>query len=204
MSFNQDLSFLFIYIVTCNIFRTKCPLTPHFSAFVAQLNGQKTHMSPLSPHSPYPYSSYPFYPIHVIDNMLNFIPAPTHPTGPSFMVLSNFGRQTLTHGTLIKQFRLLLALIGHNVQGFSGHRIRSGGASFALACVVLGELIMLQGDWIFDSYHRCLDRYVFQNITVVTIMMTQSCLRVHLLNNNCILGFGGVKLSLQMQTYLGK
>ena len=50
-----------------------------------------------------------------------------------------------------------LDLAGYNSVVFPGHSFRRGGATFAFAGEVPGELIQLHGDWASDAYLRYLD-----------------------------------------------
>ena len=60
----------------------------------------------------------------------------------------------MTHPKFIQTLHLKLAAVGLQPELYSGHSFRRGGASFAFALHLLGELIQLQGDWSSDAYLR--------------------------------------------------
>ena len=116
----------------------------------------------------------PLCPVSAVRTMFTTIPA--NPVGPAFVVPGPQGLQTLTHYTFTKHLRSLLHQAGHNPSRYSGHSFRRGGASFALASGVPGELIKTHGDWRSQAYLRYLDSSVQQR-ELVSRMMARACIR---------------------------
>ena len=76
-----------------------------------------------------------------------------------------------TQGTWVKALRSLLSLLGYKGDKWSGHSFRrGGGATFAFACGLPGELIQLQGDWKSDTYKSYLDCSLQQKAKVAKTM----------------------------------
>ncbi len=90
--------------------------------------------------------------------MFELVPAP--PAGPTILVPSSFGLVSLIHSSFTMFLWQRLAQAGHNPQDFSGHRFWCGGASFALSCVVPGEIIKINRDWKSECYLHYLDTEV--------------------------------------------
>ena len=97
----------------------------------------------------------PLCPRWAVTRMISTIKAPS--TAPAFVYPTPQGLHTITHARFTQELRRLLALAGHNPQGYSGHSFRRGGASFALQAGVPGEMIRVHGDWKSEAYLRYLD-----------------------------------------------
>ena len=65
---------------------------------------------------------------------------------------------SMTYPKFIQTLHLNLAAVGLQPELYSGHSFRRGGASFAFALHLPGELIQLQGDWSSDAYLRHLEK----------------------------------------------
>jgi len=97
----------------------------------------------------------PLCPRRAFVSMVEALPASL--ASPAFLYLDSGGRVvTLTHFSLVSNFRALLKRAGVDPVGFSGHSFRRGGASCAFRAGVSGELIRLHGDWHSDAYLKYL------------------------------------------------
>ncbi|MCP3668394.1 MAG: hypothetical protein GY696_38900 [Gammaproteobacteria bacterium] len=98
------------------------------------------------------------------------------PRAPAF--LEAFNPPTpLTRSFFDRKLAALLQGCGLDSSKYSGHSLRRGGATFALAAGVPGELIQAQGDWKSDAYKRYLDLSVPQRLIAVN-KMSQHLYRV--------------------------
>ena len=82
---------------------------------------------------------------------------PAHARAPLFTCPSQAGPVAFTYSMFISRLKTCLGRAGVDSDNYAGHSLRRGGASFALACNVPGDLIKLQGDWKSDCYQRYLD-----------------------------------------------
>ena len=71
--------------------------------------------------------------------------------------------------------RLKLAALGLQPEPYSGHSFRRGGASFAFALHLPGELSQLQGDWSSDAYLRYLEKPLTQWLKVAFAFCKALC-----------------------------
>ncbi len=102
----------------------------------------------------------PLCPLRAFTRMAELIPAPPH--SPAFLVLEDGKFVPLTQPAFVDKLRSLLQRLQLPQDSFTGHSFRRGGASWAFASGVPGELIKLVGDWKSDAYlaylHAPLDK----------------------------------------------
>ena len=75
----------------------------------------------------------------------------------------------------IQTLHLKLAAVGLQPELYSGHSFRRGGASFAFALHLPGELIQLQGDCSSDAYLRYLEKPLTQRLKVAFAFRKALC-----------------------------
>jgi len=89
-------------------------------------------------------------PVSLYSLLLQRIPAPDSAHAFSY---PRRGRLVpLTHGVFVATVKRLAAQSGLSAADFAGKSFRRGGASFAFASGVRGELIQSHGDWRSDAY----------------------------------------------------
>ena len=93
-----------------------------------------------------------------------------HARAPLFTCPSQAGPVVFTYSMFISRLKTCLGRAGVDPYNYAGHSLRRGGASFALACNVPGDLIKLQGDWKSDCYQRYLDPDIQTNFFVAKAM----------------------------------
>lgn len=88
-----------------------------------------------------------------------FALTPTVPAlGPAFWHVQAAGLQPLTKSQFARKLSTTLVELGFPADKYSGHSLRRGGASWALACGIPAEIIQLMGDWkssCFMGYFHC-------------------------------------------------
>ena len=94
-------------------------------------------------------------PVSAFKGLCSLANAP--PQAPAFAYPSPSGYVTFTHSTFVAKLRHVLSSLGLPAHKYSGHSFRRGGATWAFAAGVPGELIQLIGDWSSDAYLRYLD-----------------------------------------------
>ena len=82
---------------------------------------------------------------------------------------------SMTYPKFIQTFHLKLAAVGLQPELYSGHSFHHGGASFAFALHLPGELIQLQGDWSSDAYLRYLEKPFTQRLKVAFAFYKALC-----------------------------
>ncbi len=122
-----------------------------------QFKWTKTHQTGgeilVIPLSPVPGSV--LCPVRAFQRMITLVPAP--PSSPVFVIPSGSTLKPVFYSKFQELFRRNLAEVGLDPSGFSSHSFRRGGASFAFACGVPGELVQLYGDWRSDAYKVYVD-----------------------------------------------
>ena len=108
---------------------------------------------------PLPYlHNHPLCPAKAITNLLALHPhAPLQ--SPLFCCPVPDGTAILTQAQFVARLRGTLATLGFPPERYSGHSFRRGGATWAFAAGVPGELIQIMGDWRSDAYKRYLDTF---------------------------------------------
>ena len=100
------------------------------------------------PLSPVPASV--LCPVRAFQSMLQLVPAP--PSVPLFVVPDGASFKPVVYSSFQRGFKQHLMDVGLDPCGFSSHSFRRGGATFAFACGVPGELVQRYGDWKSDAY----------------------------------------------------
>ena len=72
---------------------------------------------------------------------------PADPSAHAFSYPKGNRLIPLTHSVFVRRTKQLASLIGIDERTISGHSFRRGGATYAFASGVSGELIQVQGDW---------------------------------------------------------
>ena len=117
-------------------------------------------------------------PVQAYLTMVSRIPAPLE--SPAFVIPSSQGLQSLTHSSYSKFLRLALRKLGiPNVDCYSGHSFRRGGATWAFSANVPSELIKEHGDWLSEAYLRYLN-FNLEERLVVTLKMGQAVTKLGL------------------------
>jgi len=113
-------------------------------------------------------SGHPLCPVVALGVALASSPSQL-PSDPA--LLESFSPPTvLTRATFDNKLAAVLRACGLDVSKYSGHSLRRGGATFALAAGVPGELIQAQGDWKTDAYKRYIDLSQQQRLSAVRKM----------------------------------
>ena len=90
-------------------------------------------------------------PVALFQRLQARIPAP--PDAHAFAFQAAGGElRPLTHRVFVAAIKRLAALSGLDAALYAGHSFRRGGASFAFAAGVSGELLQAHGDWRSDAY----------------------------------------------------
>ena len=76
------------------------------------------------------------------------------PAAALFSYKSGEATLPLTHSAFTNTLACILQQAGYDCKDYSGHSLRRGGATFALACGLPTEVIKAQGDWASNAYER--------------------------------------------------
>ena len=78
---------------------------------------------------------------------------PASPDAHAFVYPGDGRRlRALSHGVFVASIKALATRSGLDSSLYAGHSFRRGGATFAFAAGVRGELVQAQGDWRSDAY----------------------------------------------------
>ena len=106
----------------------------------------------------------PLCPVSAYNDMSCKVPAP--PSAPLFILPPAYGSVPLQYASFHKVLRQCVSTIGLNPNIFSSHSFRRGGATFAFAAGVPGQLIQSQGDWKSECYKMYIDLSVDHRVQV--------------------------------------
>ena len=108
-------------------------------------------------HVPLPSLSSGLCPVRAYRAFLRSLGSLSSPH--AFCFLEGTGSvRVLTKSVFINTFREVMRSGGDgDVQGFTGHSFRRGGASCAFRAGIPGEIIQICGDWASDAYKRYLE-----------------------------------------------
>ena len=96
---------------------------------------------------------------------------PAEPSAHAFSSPTKRGQLVpLTHAVFVRRTKYLAGLIGIDPATISGHSFRRGGATYAFASGVSGELIKIQGDWKSHVYLVYLEMSFEQRLSVTRLM----------------------------------
>ena len=94
---------------------------------------------------------HPLYPCSALVATFEADPPP-RAGGPAFWFDSSSGPRPLTYGVFLSRFKQLLKSAGMDASLFAAHSFRRGGASWAFAQGIPGEIIKIMGDWRSSAY----------------------------------------------------
>lgn len=125
--------------------------------------GQRCHRVPLVaiPNSP-------LCPVSAFTNMCLLVPAPG--SAPAFCIIKDDKFVPLTYSFFQAALKKLIQSIGLDPTLYSSHSFRRGGASWAFACQVPGELIQKIGDWRSQAYLRYLQLDTSEKTRMAVLM----------------------------------
>ena len=98
-------------------------------------------------------------PVSAYKRLVQLVPADS--SLPAFTYKVRPKLMTVTQYQFVNVLRSYLNKAGYHAESFSGHSFRRGGASFAFASGVPGELIKAHGDWASDAYLTYIDLSLF-------------------------------------------
>ena len=108
----------------------------------------------------------PLCPVSALEHYFLQIPVSLSQCLPLFTFVHGNQLHPLTYSHFVKLLRRKLSSLGLQPELYSSHSFRRGGASFAFALHLPGELIQLQGDWKSDAYLHYLDKPLTQRLKV--------------------------------------
>ena len=108
----------------------------------------------------------PLCPVSALEHYFLQVPVSISPCLPFFTFVQGNQLHPLTYSLFVKLLRTKLSALGLQPELYSSHSFRRGGASFAFALHLPGELIQLQGDWKSDAYLHYLDKPLTQRLKV--------------------------------------
>ena len=89
---------------------------------------------------------------------------------PAFVYIKDNKVHWLTRDLFIKTFRSVArSFISGDITSFRGHSFRRGGASWAFATGVPGELIQVCGDWASDAYKRYIEFDISRKLELASL-----------------------------------
>ena len=146
-------------------------LTVKFRWTKTRQSGGEPLIVPLSP-----ITGSVLCPVLAYYKMLSLVSAP--PSSPAFVLPSRTGLTPVVYEKFQKVLKCCVNVLGLDPSYFSSHSFRRGGASYAFACGVRGELIQRQGDWRSDAYKVYLDLSFPERVSVSNTM-SRSLYNVH-------------------------